>query len=88
MGVIRSDYSRDHRLHGHQRRPENPNVAPQVTYAFNPHQRSPAKGLHPDLARICRRAMAWQLMDFSILETVRSRHAANDNAARGTGHPQ
>ncbi|MBN9219533.1 MAG: hypothetical protein J0I79_16430 [Mesorhizobium sp.] len=56
-----------------------------MTYAFGPISEARLKDLHPDLVRVYRRAMSWQLLDFMILETVRTQAAANDNAAKGTG---
>jgi len=54
-------------------------------YAFSKTSLARLANLHPDLRRVYHRAMSYQIMDFTILETVRSQAQANENAAKGVG---
>lgn len=56
-----------------------------MAYAFGTASEAKLKTLHPDIVRVLRRAMSYQLMDFTIFETARSASQAAANAAKGTG---
>lgn len=41
-------------------------------YSFGKRSKERLKTLHPDMVRVLNRAMSWQIMDFSVLETLRT----------------
>ena len=43
-----------------------------MTYAFGKRSKERMKTLHPDMVRVLNRAMSFQIMDFSVLETLRT----------------
>ena len=56
-----------------------------MSYAFGRTSESRLAHLHPDLMRVVRRAMAYQVLDFMVVETLRSPAQAAANAAKGVG---
>lgn len=54
-------------------------------YAFSKTSLARLADLHPAMQRIYHRAMSYQVMDFMILETVRTPDQAKANAAKGVG---
>lgn len=56
-----------------------------MAYTFSKASLAKLDQLHPSLRRVYLRAMSYQVMDFSILETLRTPADAAENAAKGTG---
>lgn len=54
-----------------------------MKYRFSQRSLNNMQGIHPDLVRVIHRAMSWQIMDFSIVEGLRTRERQTDLVARG-----
>lgn len=54
-----------------------------MPYDFGITSRQRLDDLHPDMRRVVERVMSYQLMDFSVIETVRTLDRQKDLVARG-----
>lgn len=54
-----------------------------MTYRFSRTSEDRLKNLHPDLVRVIRRAMSWQIIDFTVVETLRTPEQQAKNLKKG-----
>jgi len=55
-----------------------------MTYKFSQKSEDRLKKLHPDLVRVVRRALSLQVMDFTVLETLRDEDRQQELIKAGT----